>query len=485
MPNEQGKKSVLHKKHIARLQRERQQSRIILYAFIGIMTVVVLLLVYGYLDINYFQLQRPVAKVGGTEILAKQFEARVRLQRQQLLGQYNQFSQYAQFGLDVKTQLQQIESSLNDSATIGQGVLDQMINEEIIRQEAIKRGITVSEAELNEETQGAFGYYPSGSPTPSVTPTQVTMPDAPAEAFEIVTKTPIPSATPEITATSELATATVSLATDTTTTDAALTTGTPAATATLEPSATPTATLEPTTTPTVGPTSTITPTATPYTLGGYQTQVNEATERLKKLGFDEGIYKAFFENQIYENKLKDLITAEVTPIQEQVWARHILVADEAAAIAIIEKLKNGDDFATLAKELSTDTGSAANGGDLGWIGRGAMVAEFETAAFALEKPGDITLTPVKSQYGFHIIQLIAKQKRPLTPEQYDAARNKVFTDWLTAARDEYGVEIFDFWKERVPTEPNFVTMQTEAADAQNTALAEQEAQATDEPTATP
>ena len=485
MPNEQGKKSVLHKKHVARLQRERQQSRIILYAFIGIMTVVVLLLVYGYLDINYFQLQRPVAKVGDTEILAKQFEARVRLQRQQLLGQYNQFSQYAQFGLDVKTQLQQIESSLNDSATIGQGVLDQMINEELIRQEATKRGITVSEAELNELTQGAFGYFPSGSPTPSVTPTQFTMPDAPAEAFEIVTKTPIPSATPEITVTSELATATAALATESSATDTALTTGTPAATVTLVPSVTPTATIEPTTTPTVGPTSTPEPTATPYTVEGYQTQVNDATERLKKLGFGEDIYKSFFENQIMEEKLKDLITADVTHTEDQVWARHILVQDETLAISIIEKLKNGDDFATLAKELSEDTGSAVNGGDLGWFGSGAMVAEFETAVFALEKPGDITLTPVKSQFGFHIIQLIAKQKRPLTSEQYDAARTKVFTDWLTAARDEYGVEIFDFWKERVPTEPNFVTMQTEAADAQNTALAEQAAQATDEATATP
>jgi uncharacterized protein with PQ loop repeat len=85
MPNEQGKKTVLHKKHVARLQRETQQSRIILFAFIGIMTAVVLLLVYGYLDIKYFQIQRPVAKVGNVEIIAKQFEARIRLQRQQLL----------------------------------------------------------------------------------------------------------------------------------------------------------------------------------------------------------------------------------------------------------------------------------------------------------------------------------------------------------------------------------------------------------------
>ena len=61
MPNDSGKKAVLHKKHVARLQREQQQSRMILYAFVGILAAVVLLLVYGYLDINYFQLQKPVA----------------------------------------------------------------------------------------------------------------------------------------------------------------------------------------------------------------------------------------------------------------------------------------------------------------------------------------------------------------------------------------------------------------------------------------
>lgn len=485
MPSEQGKKSTLHKKHIARQQREQRQSRIILYTFIGMLTIIALLIGYGVLDINYLQPRRPVAKVGEAEISAKQFEARVRLQRQQLLGQYNQYSQYAQFGLDVTSQLQQIETSLNAPQSIGQEVLDQMINEELIRQEAAKRGITIGEAELNEEAQGAFGYFPNGSPTPSMTPTEFSLPDAPAEAFKIVTKTPIPSATPEITATLEI-TATASLAADTSATDAVLTiTGTPAATATLAPSATPsataTATLAPTTTPTVGPTFTPLPTSTPYTLEGYQTQVSDASERFEKLGFEKGIYISFFENQIFEKKLKDLIAADVTASQEQVWARHILVEDEGAATAIIEKLKNGDDFATLAKELSTDTGSGANGGDLGWFGSGAMVQEFETAAFALKKPGDFTPAPVQSQFGFHIIQLIAKQNRPLSPEQYEAARNKVFEDWLTAAREEYSVEIFDLWMEHIPTEPNFTTLATEAADAQSTAIAEEKARTTATP----
>jgi parvulin-like peptidyl-prolyl isomerase len=171
----------------------------------------------------------------------------------------------------------------------------------------------------------------------------------------------------------------------------------------------------------------------------------------------------------------------VAHTEPQVWARHILVADEATALNIIEKLKSGGDFAELAKVLSTDTGSGANGGDLGWFSSGAMVPEFETAALALEKPGDFTLTPVKSQFGFHIIQLIAKQDRPLTADQYTAAKTKAFTDWLTAAHDEYGVQIFDFWKERVPSEPNFITIATDSAVDQLTA----QAKVTETPTVTP
>ena len=200
-----------------------------------------------------------------------------------------------------------------------------------------------------------------------------------------------------------------------------------------------------------------------------------------KLGFKEADYRQLFETQILEKKLKDEITVDVQHTEKQVWARHILVSDAAVAVTIVERLKNGDDFATLAKELSEDTGSAVNGGDLGWFGSGAMVAEFETAAFALEKSGDFTTEPVKSQFGYHIIQLIAKQDRPLTQEQFDAARNKVFQDWLTAAREEYGVETFDdVWKAHIPTEPNFITMATDSAKAV-TETAKAEAQATATP----
>ncbi|MEJ5153210.1 peptidylprolyl isomerase [Comamonas sp. MYb396] len=99
---------------------------------------------------------------------------------------------------------------------------------------------------------------------------------------------------------------------------------------------------------------------------------------------------------------------------EQAHVAHILIAnqDDAKAKAQIEKLRqeaaSGADFAKLAKENSSDTSSALKGGDLGLVPRGQTAPEFEAAAFALSKPGD--LSPViKTQFGYHIIKLIEKK----------------------------------------------------------------------------
>lgn len=88
-------------------------------------------------------------------------------------------------------------------------------------------------------------------------------------------------------------------------------------------------------------------------------------------------------------------------------ARHILVKTEEEAKAIIEELKNGADFAELAKEKSVDSGSGAQGGELGWFSVGKMVQEFNDAAYALEL--NTVSEPVKSEFGYHIIEV--KEKR--------------------------------------------------------------------------
>ncbi|AGK52546.1 peptidylprolyl isomerase [Bacillus sp. 1NLA3E] len=93
-------------------------------------------------------------------------------------------------------------------------------------------------------------------------------------------------------------------------------------------------------------------------------------------------------------------------------ARHILVADEATANEVKSKLAAGEKFEDLAAKYSTDPGSKDNGGDLGWFGEGAMVPEFEKAAYALKI--DEISAPVKSENGWHVIQVTdRKDKKPL------------------------------------------------------------------------
>ncbi|MFC4101093.1 peptidylprolyl isomerase [Paenibacillus xanthanilyticus] len=88
---------------------------------------------------------------------------------------------------------------------------------------------------------------------------------------------------------------------------------------------------------------------------------------------------------------------------EEVKASHILVSTKAQADEIMMQLKGGADFAKLAKEQSTDTGSKGTGGDLGFFGRGVMVSEFEEAAFSL-KVGELG-GPIETEFGFHIIKV--------------------------------------------------------------------------------
>ena len=92
-------------------------------------------------------------------------------------------------------------------------------------------------------------------------------------------------------------------------------------------------------------------------------------------------------------------------MSNKIKCSHILVQKQSEALAVLEKIKNGEKFGKLAKELSIDSGSAKRDGSLGYFGRGKMVKEFENAAFNLQA-GQIS-EPVKTQYGYHIIKRLS------------------------------------------------------------------------------
>ncbi len=428
---------ILTKKHLARQDRERRQTRMITGFAIGIIAIVVLGIAYGLLNDTLFLKWRPAVTVNGESRSLYDFQSRVKVSRQQLINQYLQYIQLAQmFGMDpnsdaqMSQSLSQIKSELDTPATLGGQVIDEMVNDLLIRQYAKANGITVTSAEVEKSAEEALRYYQDGTPTPTLTPTEIVYSTLDATQYALMTPTLVPSPTE---------------------------TQTPAPTATL-PAPTPT----PNQTSTPTPIPTPAPTATPYTLKGYQEQYKNALKSYSALGLNDAQFRyIFFESGLYRDRVQAKVTADITHQQEQVWARHILVADEATANDVRKQLAAGTDFAGLAKLLSIDTGSKDKGGDLGWFGRGKMVAEFENAAFSL-KVGEIS-QPIKSTYGYHIIQVLGHEMRPLTEQEYQDAVSAAFTSWLESQRSSSKVVINNSYTNFIPTTPTLA--QAQANDA--------------------
>ena len=163
---------------------------------------------------------------------------------------------------------------------------------------------------------------------------------------------------------------------------------------------------------------------------------------LRDAFFDVKIHDAVTEadaKKIYDEKI-----VQLKPEQE-VHARHILVATEAEAKEVAERLKKGEDFAAVAKEKSKDTG--AEGGDLGFFPRGQMLKPFEEAAFALDV-GQIS-EPVQTQFGWHVIKVEAKRDQPLPT--FDQVKEAIIAqlvqqkaqEVVTGLRDAAKIEVVD------------------------------------------
>jgi parvulin-like peptidyl-prolyl isomerase len=390
---------------------------------------------YGLFDQTVLRPRQAVARVGSHNITRGEFIKAARFQRLQLVLRYSQIAQTAQlFGNDPQSQqyfqqqLDQIQTQLSDPNTLGRTVITSLQHDQLVRDEAARRGITVSAAEVDKGYQEFFGFYPNGTPTPTLTPTEGPTDIPPTvEATVAAQLTAAPTLTPTATFT-------------------------------------PTATLAPTNTPTPGPsptataTGTPTETPTPYTTQGFATvAANYGSTVKQQAGLTEADLRHLIESQLYSDKLQAALAAEVPTTEEQVHARHIWIKDQAQAQKVLDQLKAGGNFVALAALYSEDTSNKLRGGDLGWFGKGQMVAEFEAAAFSL--PVGQVSELVQSQFGYHIIEVIEKGQRPLSAAALSAKRNSALQDWLTAQEAVTQpdgtplLQIYDNWIDDVPTKP--------------------------------
>jgi hypothetical protein len=335
---------------------------------IGTLLLVVGLVGYGIVEVEVIKPRQPVAIVDDQEISRR----------------------------DLHTRLRLALSPGIDPISVGYQIMNEMIDDLIIKQEANQLGITVSEADVELEMERRFGFFPEGTPTP------------------IPSRTPDPTTLTEATATG--------------------------------PS------------PTGGPSSTPRPSVTPFTREAYEERRAEFFDNLSEL-YDatEEDYITFLEAQIYRERLLATFNDDVERVQEQVWLRQIQVADREIVDEIIARLDAGENWDDLAAELSEDTATKDSGGDLGWLTWDNVTDQFGDEAVSIfQAPIDELLDPIQTQLGWHLIQVLDRGERSLDEEAFLQAVRRKFGDWLTSQRDLHDVLIMDDWLENLPQPPEAV-----------------------------
>lgn len=409
------------KKYIARAQREAESQRRIIYGLGTVGALILLVLAIGLIRTFVLLPRQPVALVNDVELSTADYRKRFLYEQyfidtqigqlQEQLAQFEgAFPNNPEFQQQLETQTsQQIQQLLFQRRELETLTYESMVEEELIRQESERRGIVVSEDEItsaiNARAAADAGGYIQADANATATTNAERAADATATA-ELFTPTPTITPTVEITDT-EVITGTDAL------------TGSEAITAT----AVPAPTFEPQPTPTIN-----------VIAGDNLTQAVADWEAnfADVANMNPEDLRRQVEADLLRDKLREAIAAEIETTALQANARHILVATEEEAQAAVERLTEGEDFADLAMELSTDTGSGANGGDLGWFSREAMVESFAEASFSQEvgTVGD----PVESQFGWHIIEVLEREERELEGAALTRAERTAYDDWLMDVR---------------------------------------------------
>ena len=151
---------------------------------------------------------------------------------------------------------------------------------------------------------------------------------------------------------------------------------------------------------------------------------------------EQGFAEDVLEYLLYQALLK--VHGGGSVEEEQIHAAHILVETEEVGREVLERLEAGELFSALAKEFSTDSASGQQGGDLGWFPRGVMVEEFEDAAFSM-MPGE-TSGLVQSEFGYHIIQVLGRETRPLDESMLEQMQSQNFATWFADQAEKASVE---------------------------------------------
>lgn len=449
MAKQKQNRNIKTKKHIAREQREAKQTRTIIIITSVIGAIILGLLGYGIIDNLVVKPRIPIAEVGDEVIRLAEFETQVQYTRIQMVNQVYQYYTYAQqfgeYGASFLQTAQSLAAQLLQTETLGRDVLDEMINDILVREAAEEMGITVSEEEIDEALANAFGFFPDGTPTPSATATIMSTPTLSETQKALITQTSTPTATELPSDSSE---ETPSTEGEETTTEEPVEGQDDSQEG--EPTASKPEQLDSTLVPEVSPTPSLTPTV--YTTEIFGDNIKEFNKSYSVYDFDINNLRDIFEVTLLREKIMEVVSEDLEPVKDEVWARHILVETEDEALEVLSKLNDGGDFHELAAEYSTDESNSADGGNLGWFDENTMVAEFSDVAFSLDE-GEIS-EPVETTFGFHIIQVLGKRESQVPSAEFETMKLEEFNRWLSelrGARDD--IAYYEGWEEYIPTTP--------------------------------
>lgn len=408
------------KKQIVLKGRQRQQQKRVYIGLAALAGLIFLIILIALYDILITQPARPVAIVNDVTIRLDQYQTRLRYERFLLDSLERQIdAQLAALDVtnpesDFITQyLEQVRAQLTQQrAGLPRQVIDDMIEEELARQKAKEVGISISEEEIREAIRARLaqqlGYL------------------TPAEATAVVQ-----------TAAAETATA-------------HLFTPTPSPTAT----ATLTATVTITTTPSEQTTPAPTPTRHIITEEEFSKEYTRYVQVLSEQArVSETDLRQYTEGQLLVNALRKWFAEQTPKEAKQVHVSHIQAASEEQAKLALERLNQGEDFALVAQQVSSNTVTAEKGGELGWFMKGELglrySPEIENVAFSLE-PGHYYTQPITSTMGWQIIKVNERGIHPLNENQLYAKQVEAYSTWLQEAKRD----IQDFWQSNMaPPDP--------------------------------
>jgi parvulin-like peptidyl-prolyl cis-trans isomerase-like protein len=420
------------------INRLLQRSIMIIVAIIGVIVAA------GFIYELLLVPQLTIATVNGENISVNQFRERLSFEQGWVLQQAQLRSsqiqqQAAAFGIDPNQLLQQDQQftewsrELQFPDLLGERVVNDMIDDALVRQEFDTRGLSVGDAEIEAVRQDFFG----------IDMTEIALIGTPATETPIptITATPFVSPTPTLIPTLTL-------------------TPTITASPTLDPEATTELTVEAMAEVTSEVTAevielpTIPPSPTPNQeerIDSFNESVDLFSESLRQSNISQAAIDDFWERQAMQEALIDEIvgTLEMTTFAN---VRHILVATEEEAQAVAVALNAGESFSLLANSRSIDTRSANSGGELDWQPVDLYVPAFTDAV--REATLGTILDPVESDFGWHVIQVRAREEREIEGQEREQVRFAIFSRWLDAQREATeeadNITINDNWTNFLP-----------------------------------